>query len=113
MIVGIGTDIVSIPRLEATLARTPLVRDRVFTDAEAGLPSESLAARFAAKEAVAKALGRPAGMRWRQAWVERGANGRPLLHVEGYEQLTWHVTLAHDGGFALAFVVAEDRSNPA
>jgi holo-[acyl-carrier protein] synthase len=107
MIVGIGTDIVSISRLEATLARTPSVRTRVFTEAEADLPLQSLAARFAAKEAVAKALFRPAGMRWRQAWVERGADGRPILHVEGYEHLTWHVTLAHDGGFATAFVIAE------
>jgi holo-[acyl-carrier protein] synthase len=107
VIVGIGTDIVSIPRLEATLARTPSVRTRVFTDGEADLPIESLAARFAAKEAVAKALSRPAGMRWRQAWVERAANGRPILHVEGYEHLTWHLSLAHDGGYATAYVIAE------
>lgn len=107
MIVGIGTDIVSISRLEATLARTPSVRSRVFTDVEAKLPIQSLAARFAAKEAVAKALFRPARMQWRQAWIERGADGRPILHVEGYEHLTWHVTLAHDAGFATAFVIAE------
>lgn len=109
MIIGIGTDIVSIPRMEAMLARTPSVRARVFTGAEADLPTASLAARFAAKEAVAKALFRPAGMRWQQAWIESSHDGRPVLHVEGYEHLTWHVSLAHDGGFATAFVIAEER----
>lgn len=107
MIVGIGTDIVSIPRLGAVLERTPQVRARVFTDDEASLPLESLAARFAVKEAVAKALLRPPGMQWRQAWVQRGTDGRPILHVDGYEHLTWHVSVAHDDGFATAFVIAE------
>ena len=62
MIVGVGIDIVAISRLEAALARTPSLRERLFTPAEASLPPESLAGRFAAKEAVAKALFRPKGM---------------------------------------------------
>lgn len=61
MIVGIGVDVVDVARFEATLARTPALRGRLFTAAESTLATESLAARFAAKEAVAKALGAPPG----------------------------------------------------
>jgi len=110
VIVGVGIDIVAISRLEAALARTPSLRERLFTPAEASLPPESLAGRFAAKEAVAKALFRPTGMAWRQAEVSRGADGRPVLTVLGYEHLTWHVSLAHDGDFATAMVIAESGS---
>ena len=59
MIIGVGTDVVEIARMERSLERTPTLRDRLFTPAEAALPLESLAARFAAKEAIAKALGAP------------------------------------------------------
>ena len=59
MIIGVGTDVVEVARLEQSLERTPSLRDRLFTPAEGTLPVESLAARFAAKEALAKALGRP------------------------------------------------------
>lgn len=107
MIVGVGIDIVAIPRLVDALERTPALRERLFTPAEADLPVESLAGRFAAKEAVAKALFRPPGATWRDAEVVRGDDGRPVLSVRGYEHLTWHVTIAHDGGFATAMVVAE------
>lgn len=109
MIVGIGTDVCLVSRLEQALRRTPALAARLFTDAEAGLPPASLAARFAAKEAVAKALGRPPGARWRDAEVRRRPDGAPDLHVAGYEHLTWHVSLAHDGDLATAFVIAEDR----
>lgn len=57
MIVGLGTDVVQVERLGRALDRTPALLARLFTEAEQGLPLESLAARFAAKEAVAKALG--------------------------------------------------------
>ncbi|HEV3053723.1 MAG TPA: holo-ACP synthase, partial [Solirubrobacteraceae bacterium] len=105
MIVGVGTDIVSIPRLTAALARTPSMRTRVFTPAEADLPPESLAGRFAVKEAVAKALFRPPGIAWQDAEILRGEDGRPGLVVRGYEHLRWHVSIAHDGGLATAVVV--------
>ena len=63
MIVGVGIDVVDIDRFARILARRPGLRDRLFTDAERGLPVASLAARFAAKEALAKALGAPVGLR--------------------------------------------------
>ena len=62
MIIGVGIDVVDIARFGATLERTPQLLERLFTPAERELPLQSLAARFAAKEAVAKALGAPGGM---------------------------------------------------
>lgn len=115
MIVGVGIDVVDIARFGATLARTPRLRARLFTSAEQLLPPASLAARFAAKEAVAKALGAPPGLRWTDAWVRTDATGRPFVEVAGTvaeraEQLgvaSWHVSLSHDAGIASAVVIAE------
>lgn len=115
MIVGIGTDVVDVARLGDLLERVPALRARIFADVEAGLPLVSLAARVAAKEAAAKALGAPPGLRWRDAVVERGEHGAPSLRVAGAlatlaEQRgvqAWHLSLSHDGGVAVAFVVAE------
>ena len=115
MIVGIGTDLVEVARLEAALERTPTLRDRLFTPAEATLPLESLAARFAAKEALAKALGAPEGLAWHDAEVVVDPDGRPRLELRGSVAAaasaagveSVHVSLSHDGGFASAFVVLE------
>ena len=116
MIVGVGIDVVQVARLERALTRTPTLGERLFTDAERALPrTESLAARFAAKEAVAKALGAPGGLRWRDAEVVRDPDGRPrlVLHGAAAEEAqaqgitTWHLSLSHDGGIATAVVVAE------
>ncbi|WP_214414883.1 holo-ACP synthase [Sphaerisporangium fuscum] len=115
MIIGIGVDVVDIARLQATLQRTPKLRERVFTDAERGLPAASLAARFAAKEAVAKALGAPPGLAHREAEITAGPHGRPVLAVSGRAAEVaaelgvrrWHVSLSHDGGLAIAYVIAE------
>jgi holo-[acyl-carrier protein] synthase len=63
MIVGVGIDVVDIARFERALARTPGLADRLFTVGERGLPPRSLAARFAAKETLAKTLGEP-GLDW-------------------------------------------------
>ncbi len=115
MIVGVGTDLVEVARLEEALERTPTMRTRLFTAAEAGLPVESLAARFAAKEALAKALGAPEGLSWQDAEVVVEATGRPVLELRGTvaaaaEKLgveRVHLSLAHDAGLASAFVVLE------
>ena len=126
MIVGIGVDLVDIPRFERSLARTPRLLDRLFTEAEQQTPSgnprtgESLAARFAAKEALAKALGAPGDLRWHDAEVTVGEHGRPHLAVRGSvagraAQLgvtSWHLSLSHDGGLATAYVVAEAPDAP-
>lgn len=115
-IIGVGIDVVDVGRLGRALARTPALRSRLFTDDECARPGvESLAARFAAKEAVAKALGAPGGLRWRDAEVVRLESGRPVLRLRGgvAEEsaaqgiVTWHLSLSHDGGFATAVVVAE------
>ncbi|WP_327043736.1 holo-ACP synthase [Microbispora sp. NBC_01189] len=115
MIVGIGVDVVEVARLRAALERTPGLRRRLFTEAEAALSPESLAARFAAKEAVAKALGAPPGLSHLDAEVVRGGHGRPEVRVTGRAAEVarglgvrrWHVSLSHDGGIAVAYVIAE------
>ncbi|MBB4913932.1 holo-ACP synthase [Streptosporangium saharense] len=115
MIVGIGVDVVDVARFAASLERTPSLRARLFTEAERGLAVRSLAARFAAKEAVAKALGAPPGLSHLDAEVLPGAYGRPELRVHGTVAevavtlgvLRWHVSLTHDAGVAVAYVIAE------
>ncbi|GAB2485205.1 holo-ACP synthase [Jatrophihabitans fulvus] len=121
MIVGVGIDVVPVERFAQTLERTPALADRLFTPAERVTPSgsprsaESLAARFAAKEALAKALGAGGGMLWTDAEVMTNERGAPVLTVTGTvaaraESLgvtRWHVSLSHDGGIASATVIAE------
>ena len=121
MIIGVGIDVCPIERFAASLARTPGLRDRLFTPAEQRTPSgaertgESLAARFAAKEALAKALGAPGDLHWHDAEVTVGDHGRPHLEVRGTVArraaelgvTSWHVSLSHDGGIASAVVIAE------
>ncbi|MCU1671918.1 MAG: ACPS-type phosphopantetheinyl transferase [Frankiales bacterium] len=115
MIVGVGVDVVDIARLDRVLSRTPRLAHRLFTDGERSRPVGSLAARFAAKEAVAKALGAPGGLRWRDAEVVQEDSGRPVLRLTGRvaEEAaaqgirSWHLSLSHDGGIATAVVVAE------
>ncbi len=121
MIAGIGVDIVEIARLAAALQRTPELAARLFTQAERSLatgrrvPAASLAGCFAAKEAVAKVLGAPPGLRWTDAEVLRNAAGRPALTVRGTVAAVarqqgigaWQLSLSHDGGLCVAMVVAE------
>lgn len=121
MIVAVGIDVVLVDRFARALDRTPLLADRLFTEGErltgSGNPrsAESLAARFAAKEAVAKALGAPAGLRWHDCEIVADPDGRPWLTVSGTVAAAsaergvnrWHLSLSHDGGIASAMVVAE------
>ncbi|MGY1832603.1 holo-ACP synthase [Geodermatophilus sp. SYSU D01180] len=121
MIVGVGIDVVPVTRFAESLVRTPGLRDRLFTADEQTTPSgsartaESLAARFAAKEAVAKALGAPGSLHWHDVEVMVGERGRPHLEVRGTVAKraadlgisSWHLSLSHDGGIASAVVVAE------
>jgi holo-[acyl-carrier protein] synthase len=125
VIVAVGIDVVLVDRFTRAIARTPLLADRLFTSAErttaSGNPRspESLAARFAAKEAVAKALGAPGGLHWHDCEVVSDPDGRPWLTVSGTVASVaaergidrWHLSLSHDGGIASAMVVAE-RGNP-
>jgi holo-[acyl-carrier protein] synthase len=121
VIIGVGIDVCPVERFAASLDRTPGLRDRLFTADEQITPSgaqrtgESLAARFAAKEALAKALGAPGDLSWHDAEVTVGELGRPHLTVRGTVArraaelgvTCWHVSLSHDGGVASAVVVAE------
>ncbi|WP_182524500.1 holo-ACP synthase [Nocardioides dongkuii] len=115
MIVGVGIDVCDIERFAESLERTPALRERLFTPAEAGRPLASLAARFAAKEALAKALGAPVGMSWHDAEVVNESSGRPLLEMRGsvlarahaLGVTSVHVSLSHDAGIASAVVVLE------
>ena len=98
-----------------SLDRTPGLRERLFTPAEAVRPPASLAARFAAKEAIAKALGAPGGMAWHDAEVVSEESGRPLLELRGtvlaraddLGVTSVHLSLSHDAGIASAVVVLE------
>ena len=120
MIAGVGIDVVDIARFERTLERTPGLAARLFTDDEQRLPTASLAARFAAKEAVAKALGAPVGLRWTDVTVVRDPGGPPRLEVTGTVAARaadlsverFHVSLSHDAGVAGAVVIAETAVGP-
>ena len=115
MIVGIGTDMVVIERFSAALGRQPGLAERLLTSAERELSIESQAARFAAKEALAKALGSPGGMRWLDCEVRRNAQGQPYFDVRGTVEARVkamrigriHLSISHDAGFATAMVVCE------
>lgn len=121
MIVGIGVDICQVDRLESMLERHPGLQERLFTAAEACTPDgkprsvESLAARFAAKEALAKALAAPEGLSWRDAEIVTSANGQPEFAVRGTVAAratelgvgAIRLSLSHDGGLATAFVICE------
>lgn len=123
-VVGVGVDVVDIERFAAVIARTPRVLDRVFTAAERVTDSggqrsaASLAARFAAKEAVAKVLVDARGLEWHDCEVVVGAHEQPSLHIGGTIAAAaaergidrWHLSLSHDGGLAIAYVVAERSS---
>jgi holo-[acyl-carrier protein] synthase len=88
-IVGLGVDVCQIDRMERAIARHPTLRHRVFTDEERAYcdararPAESYAGRFAAREAVIKALGGYRGKRWRDISVTRSTAGAPAIRLEG------------------------------
>ena len=115
MIIGVGIDVVDVGRFLATLERTPRLREKLFTPEERELPPASLAARFAAKEAIAKALGAPGGMSWQDCTIERVVGGAPVVHLRATvaaraDELGvrhWHLSISHDAGIASAMVVAE------
>jgi holo-[acyl-carrier protein] synthase len=121
VIIGVGIDVAEIDRFGAALERTPGMAQRLFVESELLLPSgerrgtASLAARFAAKEALAKALGAPAGMLWTDAEVYVEESGQPRVRVRGTVEAqavalgvkSFHISLSHDAGVASAVVIAE------
>ncbi|MDX6326801.1 MAG: holo-[acyl-carrier protein] synthase [Nocardioidaceae bacterium] len=115
MIIGIGVDVCEVARFESALRRTPGLTERLFTPGERDRPIASLAARFAAKEALVKALGGPPGLLWHDAEVVSEETGRPVFAVRGTVgsaveasgARSVHLSLSHDAGIASAFVVLE------
>lgn len=115
MLIGIGVDTVDIDRFHTHLRRTPALKSRLFTDAEAALPMRSLAGRFAAKEALIKALGGSDGIAWHDLEVQPSRGQQPaftrtdaLQWVLGGLGAAWpHLSITHDAGVATAFVVIE------
>jgi holo-[acyl-carrier protein] synthase len=114
-VIGVGIDVVDIARFGRSLARRPAMRERLFTPGELERPVASLAARFAAKEALAKALGAPTGMAWVDAEVVNEPSGDPRFELRGSVLVRAndlavahvHVSLSHDAGIASAVVVLE------
>ena len=119
-IIGVGVDLVEVERFERQLAAAPGLAQRLFAPDElvgAGAKVERLAGKFAAKEALIKALGGPAGLSWVEIQITKDATGRPGLTLAGASAATaaaagvgaLHLSIAHDGGFATAYVVAESQ----
>jgi holo-[acyl-carrier protein] synthase len=119
---GVGVDAVDVARFRLVLARRPGLARRLFTDAERSYaesgkdPGSRLAARFAAKEAVLKALGVGIGAAdFREVEVVRGDDGAPHLSLDGRAATLatargvrwWHISLSHTDLVAVASVVAE------
>ena len=120
-VVGLGLDSVDIARFAAVLQRRPSFAARVFTDGERAYaatlvnPTPTLAARFAVKEAVMKALGVGlGGFGWGDVEVRRADGGAPLLTVTGRAAALasergvggWHLSITHTDSTASAVVVA-------
>ena len=125
MIIAIGTDVIDVERVQRAVdhpTRGERFRRRVFTAGEIAYcarrrrHAESFAARFAAKEAVMKALGTgyAKGVWWRDIEVVR-TTGAPHLVLHGGAAARaaalgisrWHLSLTHSGGQAMAQVIAE------
>ena len=126
MICGIGTDLVYIPRIKGAIERWgERFLTKVFTPSEIAYckayksPEKSLAVRFAAKEACAKALGTGIsnGISWRHISISRKESGKPVLELKDKAKTTaerlgaktWHVSLSHEGDYALAVVILEGK----
>ena len=117
MIFGIGTDLCSVQRLTESLRRTEGLAERLFHPNELELSNQSLAARFAAKEALAKAIGDPKLLSWSEIEIVKDGLGNPSLQLHGQTAVNiaqlgdlWlHLSLTHDAQLAQAFVVVESN----
>lgn len=112
MIDGIGIDVVDIERFKLSLDRTPGLLEKLFTDNERAKPLQSLAARFAAKEALAKALNAGKGLSWHEAEIINLESGKPAFLFRGeiaeiVDGAVVHVSLSHDAGISSAMVIVE------
>ncbi|TQL48898.1 holo-[acyl-carrier protein] synthase [Homoserinimonas aerilata] len=120
MIIGIGVDLVDLARFERAASRTPRLVERLFAESEQvpdgrRLSLRSLAARFAAKEALIKAIGDSDGMRWHDVRIVSNELRNPSFELSGriaqvvaeHGITRLHLSMSHDAGVAVAYVVAE------
>ena len=119
-IVSVGVDICDIGRMERALARHPTMSRRVFTEEEVAYcetrarPAESYAGRFAAREAVIKALGGYWGKRWKDISVSRDVTGAPSIVLDGNAKTRaerlgiarFLISFSHEHHSAVAFCLA-------
>ena len=120
MIAGIGVDLVDIARFERSIARTPRLLDRLFSPGERMLKPRSLAARYAAKEALIKALGGSDGVHWSEIEIASEPSGKPVFRLTGSTAgvlaergiTAVHLSMSHDAGIATAYVIAETTDAP-
>ena len=119
-ILGLGVDICEIARMERALERHRTMRDRVFTPEERAYcdskarPAESYAGRFAAREAVIKALGGYRGRGWQDISVARSSSGAPEIRLRGNAKTRADdlgvgrvlISVTHERANAVAFAVA-------
>jgi len=114
VIIGIGIDVCPVDRFASAAGNARLL-DRLFTAAEQDASMNRMAGRFAAKEALAKALGAPGNLAWHDAEVVSASSGRPLFTLRGTVAARAaevgaahvHLSLSHDAGIASAVVVLE------
>lgn len=114
MIVGVGIDVTQVSRFTEAASREGLL-SRIFTAAEQDSSMQRMAGRFAAKEALAKALGAPTGLVWTDVEVRKDADGKPYFACTGtvadrVSELgiaRLHLSITHDAGIAAAVVVCE------
>jgi holo-[acyl-carrier protein] synthase len=112
MIHGVGIDVVNIDRFKQSLERTPGLKMKLFTEPERIESIESLAARFAAKEALVKALNAVNGILWNEAEVLNMEGGKPTFNFYGsvadlVDGANVHLSISHDNGIATAVVIIE------
>lgn len=114
MIVGIGLDVTQVSRFTQAASRDGLIT-RIFTEAERDTSLQRMAGRFAAKEALAKALGAPNGLVWTDVEVRKDVSGKPYFVCTGTVAARvaelgiahLHLSITHDAGIAAAVVVCE------
>ena len=115
MIVGVGVDIIEIARMERALERRPRMTRRLFVDVEIAYCNSKRAARashfagrFAAKEAIAKALGR--SLSWHEVVIDREPSGKPRVRLHGRAKEaaaggSVSLSISHSRDYAVAYAV--------
>lgn len=122
MVLGVGIDVIDIDRMRGLLSRRPQVAERLFSELEQEYsyqhkdPSQRFAVRFAAKEAVMKALQAGFGsIDWRDVEVTRDESSAPQVRLSGRAAeraagkgiTSWHISLSHSEASAVAVVIAQ------